>query len=207
MVDERLDKQIDFLMEVDRLKTVYRRSYLASESSRRENSAEHSWHVAITAMILAEHCREEVNLLHALKMLLIHDIVEIDAGDTGAYDSIGALDKEDREKQAAERIFNLLPIEQAQEVQGLWVEFEERITPEARFTRALDRLMPLLQNYYTQGKRWLEDSITYEQVMEVNQVIRESSPELWQFVLTMIDECASKGYLPRGDKTAGDVAI
>ena len=204
MAEERLARQIEFLMEIDRLKTVYRRSYLASDTSRRENSAEHSWHVATTAMILAEHCQAEIDLLHVLKMLLFHDIVEIDAGDTGAYDSVGALDKEEREKRAAERIFSLLPSSQAREVRELWVEFEERITPEAKFARAVDCLMPLLHNYYTQGKTWHKDGITYEQVLEVNKIIQEGSPELWQFVLTMIDECVSKGYLPETEKFAGD---
>ena len=196
MAEERLARQIEFLMEIDRLKTVYRRSYLTSNTSRRENSAEHSWHVATAAMILAGHYQEEIDLLHVLKMLLIHDIVEIDAGDTGAYDNIGALDKEEREQQAAERIFSLLPSSQAQEVRELWVEFEARVTPEAKFSRAVDRLMPILHNYHTHGKRWLEDGITREQVLEVNQIIRDGSPELWEFVLSMIEESVSKGYLP-----------
>ena len=204
MVEERLARQIEFLMEIDKLKTIYRRSYLAADTGRRENSAEHSWHVVTTAMVLAEHCPEEIDLLRTLKMLLAHDIVEIDAGDTGAYDSIGALDKEAREKRAAERIFNLLPSSQAREFRELWVEFEERITPEAKFSRALDRLMPLLHNYYTEGKRWQEDGITYEQVLAVNQIIRDGSPELWRFVLSMIEDCVAKGYLPVIDRTAGD---
>jgi len=204
MAEERLARQIEFVVEIDRLKTIYRRSYLASDSSRRENSAEHSWYVANTAMVLAEYCPEEIDLSHVLKMLLIHDIVEIDAGDTGAYDSIGALDKEDREKQAAERIFNLLPADQAQEIHELWVEFEVRITPEARFARAVDRLMPLLLNYYTQGKTWHKDGITYEQVLEVNQIIRDGSPELWEFVLAMIEDCVAEGYLPSGGEATED---
>ena len=199
MAEERLARQIEFVVEIDRLKTVYRRSYLASDNSRRENSAEHSWYVTTTAMVLAEHCQVEIDLPHVLKMLLIHDIVEVDAGDTGVYDSIGALDKEDREKRAAERVFSLLPLEQAQEVHELWVEFEERITPEARFARAVDRFMPLLLNYCTQGKTWHKDGITYEQVLEVNQIIREGSQELWEFVLSMIEECVSRGYLPKSN--------
>jgi len=153
-------------------------------------------------MILAEHCQAEIDLLHVLKILIIHDIVAIDAGDTGVYDSIGALDKEDREKGAAEHILSLLPSNQTEEIRELWAEFEERMTLEAKFARALDRLMPLLRNYYTRGKRWLEEGITYEYVPKVNQIIRDSSPELWQFVLTMIDESVSKGYLPRRGKVA-----
>jgi putative hydrolase of HD superfamily len=205
MVEERLARQIEFIIEIDKLKTVYRRSYLASDNSRRENSAEHSWYVTTTAMFLAEYCKGEINLPHVLKMLLIHDIVEVDAGDTGAYDSVGALDKEEREKRAAERIFSLLPASQAREVRELWVEFEERITPEAKFARAVDRLMPLLLNYYTQGKTWHKDGITYEQVLEVNQIIRDGSPELWRFVLSMIEDCVKQGYLPlSGEDTEDD---
>ncbi|HEY32316.1 MAG TPA: HD domain-containing protein [Dehalococcoidia bacterium] len=203
MSEERLSKQIEFLMEIDRLKTVFRRAYIA-DASRRENSAEHSWHVATTALLLAEHCQEEIELLRVIKMLLVHDIVEIDAGDTGIYDRIGAIDKAEREDRAAGRIFGLLPAGQAQEIRELWDEFEGGTTPEAKFARVLDRLMPLLHNYYTQGKRWLEDGITYEQVLEVNQIIQESSQELWKFVLAMIEESVSKGYLPRAGKMAGD---
>jgi len=195
MTEERLARQIEFLMEIDRLKTVFRRSYI-TDASRRENSAEHSWHVVVTTMLLAEHCQEEIDQFHVLKMLLIHDIVEIDAGDTGVYDSVGNLDKGDREKRAAERIFSLLPSSQAREVRELWEEFEERKTPEAKFARAIDRLMPLLLNYYTQGKTWQEDGITRRQVLEVNQIIQEGSPELWQFAIKMIDECVARGYLP-----------
>ena len=203
MTEDRLEQQVEFIMEIDRLKTVFRRAYIA-DASRRENSAEHSWHVATAAIILADYCKEKISLPHVVTMLLIHDIVEVDAGDTGAYDSVGALDKEDREMRAAERIFNLLPPDQAQEVHELWVEFEERNTPEAKFARALDRIMPILHNYYTQGKRWQEDGITYEQVLEVNQVIQEGSPELWQLAVKMIGESVSKGYLPRIDKAAGE---
>ncbi|UCB42493.1 MAG: HD domain-containing protein [Dehalococcoidales bacterium] len=203
MAEERLLKQIDFLMEIDRLKTVFRRAYI-TDTSRRENSAEHSWHVATTAMVLAEHCQEEIGLLQVVKMLLVHDIVEIDAGDTGIYDSIGTVDKAEREGRAAERLFSLLPVEQAQELRGLWDEFEEGTTPEAQFARALDRLMPLLHNYYTQGKRWLEDGITYEQVLAVNQSIREGSEQLWDFALSMVEESVLRGYLPRASKTRGD---
>jgi len=203
MAEARLVKQIEFLMEIDRLKNVFRRAYI-TDASRRENSAEHSWHVATTAMVLAEHCQEEINMLHVIKTLLIHDIVEIDAGDTGIYDDIGARDKAEREGRAAERLFSLLPVEQAQELRGLWDEFERGTTPEAKFARAIDRLMPLLHNYYTRGKRWLEDGITYDQVLAVNQSIREGSEELWDFALSMVEESVSRGYLPRADKAAGD---
>jgi putative hydrolase of HD superfamily len=196
MVEERLARQIEFVVEIDKLRTIYRRSYLASDKGRRENSAEHSWYVTITAMLLAEYCPVEIDRFRVLKMLLVHDIVEIDAGDTGVYDSVGALDKEERENRAAERIFGLLPPEQARELHELWTEFEERITPEAKFARAVDRFMPLLLNYCTQGKTWHKDGITHKQVMAVNRIVQDGSPELWQFVLAMIDECVTRGYLP-----------
>ena len=192
---DRLTTQIEFLKEIDRLKTVFRRAYIA-DASRRENSAEHSWHVAMMAMILSEHCRQELDLLRIIKMLLVHDIVEIDAGDTGIYDTVAALDKAKRESMAAERIFGLLPEDQRRELYELWQEFEQGVTEEAWYARAVDRLMPLLHNYCTQGKRWKEDGITYRQVLAVNQIIRESSPELWDYTLSMINECVSKGYLP-----------
>lgn len=197
MGTERLTKQIDFVIEIDKLKSIFRRAYLAN-ASRRENSAEHSWHVAVIAMVLVEHCKEEIDLLQVIKMLLVHDIVEIDAGDTSIYDGAGALDKAERENLAAERIFGLLPQDQCWEMYKLWEEFEQGTSKEAKFVRAVDRLIPLLHNYSTQGKRWKEDRITYQQVLAVNQTIREGSPELWEFALSMIDECVAKGYLPKG---------
>lgn len=200
MVEERLARQIEFVVEIDKLRTIYRRSYLASDNSRHENSAEHSWYATTAAMVLSEYCPVDISVFRVLRMLLVHDIVEIDAGDTGVYDSVGALDKEEREKRAAERIFSLLPQEQAREFHELWAEFEERITPEAKFARAVDRFMPLLLNYCTQGKTWHNDGITHEQVMAVNRIIEDGSPELWQYVLAMIDECVSRGYLPLSGK-------
>lgn len=195
MIENRLTRQVDFLVEIDKLKTVFRRAYIA-DASRRENSAEHSWHIAMMAMILAEYCQQDVDLFSVIKMLLIHDIVEIDAGDTGIYDHVAALDKTERETLAAERVFSLLPIDQAKELRKIWDEFEQGASPEARFARAMDRLIPLIHNYYTQGKRWKEDGITHAQVLAANQTIREGSQELWEFALSLIDESVSRGYLP-----------
>lgn len=196
MIENRLTRQVDFLVEIDKLKTVFRRAYIA-DASRRENSAEHSWHIAMMAMILAEYCQQDVDLFSVIKMLLIHDIVEIDAGDTGIYDHVAALDKTERETLAAERVFSLLPIDQAKELRKIWDEFEQGASPEARFARAMDRLIPLIHNYYTQGKRWKEDGITHAQVLAANQTIREGSQELWEFALSLIDESVSRGYLPK----------
>jgi len=196
MTENRLTRQIDFLVEIDKLKTVFRRAYIA-DASRRENSAEHSWHIAMMAMILAEYCQQDVDLFRVIKMLLIHDIVEIDAGDTGIYDDVAALDKAERETLAAVRVFSLLPQEQAEDLRKIWDEFEQGASPEARFARAMDRLIPLIHNYYTRGKRWKEDGITHAQVLAVNQTIREGSQELWEFALSLIDESVSRGYLPK----------
>jgi len=196
MMDNRLTRQTEFIIEIDKLKTVLRRAYL-TDASRRENSAEHSWHVAIMALILAEYCQTDIDVSHVIKMLLIHDIVEIDAGDIGIYDKVASLDKAEREKLGANRIFNLLPQDQSQALLNMWAELEDGTTPEAKFARALDRLIPLLHNYCTQGKRWKEDGITYEQVLAVNQIIREGSQELWEFTLSVINECVAEGYLPK----------
>jgi putative hydrolase of HD superfamily len=152
--DGRLSRQIDFVREADRLKTVYRQTLLM-DGSRYENDAEHSWHVCLMAALLHEHAGSTgVDLLRVLKMLLVHDIVEIDAGDTYCYDEEAHRDKAERERAAADRLFALLPEDQAGEVRALWEEFEGMGTPEARFAAALDRLQPLLHNYFTRGEAW-----------------------------------------------------
>lgn len=189
-----LGRQMNFLVEIDKLKSIFRRAYI-SDSSRRENSAEHSWHVATMAMILAEYATEVIDLLRVIKMLLIHDIPEIDAGDTSIYARASDMDSTNREMRGAARIFGLLPEGQVQEVRDLWYEFEQGKTPESRFAKSLDRLIPLIHNYCTQGKRWKEDKITYQQVLAANQTILEGSPELWKYAISIIDECVLKGYL------------
>ncbi|MBV9850165.1 MAG: HD domain-containing protein [Armatimonadetes bacterium] len=194
---ERLTRQIAFILEIDRLKGVLRRSYLA-DGTRRENSAEHSWHLALMAMVLAEHANVPVDALRVLQMLLVHDIVEIDADDTYCYDEVGALDKEEREQRAADRIFGLLPPDQERDMRGLWDEFEARVTPEARFAAALDRLMPLLHNYHTQGRSWRENGITSRQVRARNAHIADGSEELWRFAGGLIEDAVSRGFLPPG---------
>lgn len=194
---ERLTRQVAFLLEIDKLKGILRRSYLA-DGTRRENSAEHSWHLAVMAMALAEHANAPVDPLRVLKMLLVHDIVEIDAGDTYCYDEAGALDKAEREQGAADRIFGLLPPDQAGELRGLWDEFEARATPEARFAAALDRLMPLLHNFQTQGRSWLENGIVRRQVLDRNAHIADGSQELWDFAQALIAEAVERGFLNAG---------
>ncbi len=194
MNTERLHRQIAFILEIDRLKSVLRRTYLVNDP-RHENSAEHSWHLAMMALLLAEHANVEVNLLSVLKMLLVHDIVEIDAGDTYCYDAVGSEDKAAREEQAAQRIFGLLPDDQQAELHQLWTEFEARVTPEAKFAAALDRLMPILHNYHTEGRSWIDHRITSAQVRERNRHAEEGSETLWAYVEEIIADAVKQGYL------------
>jgi len=192
---DRLQKQIDFIVEVDKLKQIYRQTYI-TDGTRKENDAEHSWHLALMVFLLAEHTLEQkIDILHTMKMVIIHDIVEIDAGDTYCYDEIGALDKDERERKAAARIFNLLPADQAKEIWELWEEFEEVRTPEARFAAALDRLQPLILNYTAEGKSWQEHEVKRSQCLNRNNHIENSSKVLWDYALRVLNEAVKKGYL------------
>lgn len=194
---ERMLKQLQFLLEIDKLKDILRQSYLVG-SYRRENSAEHCWHLAIATWILAEFANEPFDLGRVLKMALIHDIVEIDAGDVYIYDNYDETLKQQQEQAAAVRIFGLLPPAYASEFRQLWEEFEARTTPEARFAAAVDRFMPLLHNYYTQGRSWQEHGITCSQVYARNRDrIAEGSTPLWQLAESLIKEAVEKGYLGR----------
>ncbi len=196
MNEDRLNRQIAFLVELDKLKTVFRNAFLVADPDRRENSAKHSWHTAMMAAILEEYSEHAVDSLRVIKMMLLHDVIELDAGDTDIYDGRAAVDKASREERGAERVFSLLPSDQHQEMQSLWAEFEGARTPEARFAQALDRIMPLIHNYYTHGKRWKEDGITYEMALPVYQVIQEYCPALWGFAGQLLDESVTRGYLP-----------
>jgi putative hydrolase of HD superfamily len=190
----RLEKQIEFLLEIDKLKTVLRQTYVLA-NGQPENDAEHSWHITTMAILLVEHANESIDIMTVMKMLLIHDIVEIDAGDTYCYDTIGAKDKLEREEKAAQRIFSLLPEDQAEDFKQTWRQFEARKTPEAKFAAALDRTMPLLHNYHNNGKSWIEHDISLSQVLERNAHIEEGSAKLWQYMKNIINDAASKGYL------------
>lgn len=202
---ERLKKQIEFIVEVDKLKQIFRQTYIA-DGTRKENDAEHSWHLALMVFLLSEHTLEQkIDVLHTMKMVLIHDIVEIDAGDTYCYDEVAFKDKEERERKAAERIFNLLPVDQAKEVWELWEEFEEVGTPEARFAAALDRLQPLLLNYASMGRSWQEHEVKRSQCLQRNNHIENSSKVLWDYALHVLDEAVKKGYL--GDEYHGDGSL
>ena len=199
MDNGRLEKQISFLVEIDKLKSVFRQTYLA-DSSRKENDAEHSWHFALYALVLAEHAAGEIDVSRVVKMALIHDIVEVDAGDNYVYDRQGDGSIEERERAAAERIFGLLPARQAGEFRALWEEFEAGKTPDARCARALDRLQPLLNNIATGGATWREHGTTYEQVIAVNSQMADGAPALWQYAKALIDDAAEKGFLRKEGK-------
>ena len=194
MNTERLHQQIAFILEIDRLKSVLRRTYLVNDP-RHENSAEHSWHLSVMALVLAEHANADIEQLRVLKMLLVHDIVEIDSGDTYIYDIAGNDTKAARELEAAQRIFGLLPGDQRDELFELWQEFEARETPEAKFAAALDRLIPLLHNTQTEGRSWREHGITKQQVIDLNRHIADGSQELWNYAEALIGDAAAKGYL------------
>ncbi len=192
--DARLARQLRFVVEIDRLKTVLRQTLL-TDASRRENSAEHSWHLALMTALLAEHAGEPVDVTRTMKMVLVHDVVEIDAGDAFCYDAAANVGKEEREKLAAERIFGLLPVEQAEELRALWEEFEAGTTPEARFAVALDRLQPLLQNIHSGGGSWRAHGIARAQVLRRMDPIREGAPALWPQVLDIVDRAVADGHL------------
>lgn len=179
---ERLQKQMEFIAEVDKLKKIGRQSYL-TDSSRKENDAEHSWHLAMMAVFLSEYAKEDVDVLHVISMVLIHDLVEIDAGDTYAYDTEGNKSKRAREEKAADRIFNILPEDQAKKVRDLWEEFEANETPEANFANALDRVQPIMLNHKSDGKAWAEHGVALSQIMSRNVNVEKGAPKLWEYAL------------------------
>ena len=195
LLPERLARQIEFLIEIDKVKTVLRRNRVVSDPQRRENDAEHMYHFAVMAMILSEYANEPVDLLRVLKMILVHDIVEIDAGDAFVYDAQAQIGKRDREERAADRIFNLLPGDQAREMRATWEEFEAEETPEARFAAAIDRAQPLLSNYHTEGGAWKEYGIKRDAVFARNSKIARGSEELWNSISRLLEDAAAKGYM------------
>jgi putative hydrolase of HD superfamily len=191
---DRLARQIAFVVEIDKLKGVLRQNVL-TDRSRRENSAEHSWHIALMALVLAEHAEPGVDVLRVLKMLLIHDLVEIDAGDTFLYDDTAAADQAAREHKAAERIYGLLPPDLASELRTLWTEYEAGESADARFGRALDRLQPVLLNYHTEGQMWRANGVRGAQVLARNRVIARGSADLWRYIEPLIRDAIAKGWL------------
>ena len=192
---QRLQQQIEFMLEIDKLKHIFRRTIL-TDRSREENSAEHSWHIAMAAFLFSEYAQDqEMDLYRVIKMLLVHDLVEIDAGDTYCYDHQSRQDQARREQEAAERIFKILPSDQSQSFRALWVEFENKDTPESKYANALDRFQPFLQNYVTRGQIWRKNNITRRQVMDRMKPVFDGAPVLWNLVKLLIDDAVQKKYL------------
>lgn len=189
-----LEKQIEFIIEIDKMKNVFRRTYIC-DGSRNENDAEHSWHLAMMAIILKDYFDKDIDLLHVIKMVLIHDLVEIYAGDTYLYDEAGNSDKDKREQEAADKLFAMLPLNQCNEFMNLWHEFEAKESKESKFAGVLDRLQPLLLNYTNEGNTWNQNNINSEQLIKKQQIILEGPQEIATFFKNLVDDAIAKGYL------------
>ncbi len=194
---EKLDEQIGFIKEIDKIKSILRRSYI-TDKSRNENDAEHSWHISVMALVLKEYANSsELDMLKVISMLLVHDIVEIYAGDTFIYDEEGKKGQEKREKEAADRIFGMLSDRQKDYFRGLWDEFEGKQSDEALFAKSMDRLHPLLLNYFAEGKTWKKHNVNSEMVREINSEIACGSEVLWKYAEKLIGKAVDKGYLEK----------
>ncbi len=193
---EDLLKQIEFIKEIDKIKYIQRRTKLIN-SNRCENDAEHSWHLAMMTLILAEHSNKPIDVLKVIKMVLIHDIVEIDAGDTFIYDTQKNHTNTANELEAAKRIFGILPTKQRDELIDLWMEFEEGKTVDAKFAKAMDRLEPLLQNASNSGGTWTEYNVPYQKVYEKKKIIKNGSDSLWKYAEEIINQCVTEGILKK----------
>ena len=200
---DRLEKQLAFLLEIDRQKEIIRQTYLA-DGSRRESDAEHAWHLAVMCMLLSEYANDTIDVARTMKMLLVHDLVEIDAGDTYAYDVKGNESKGAREQKAADRIFGMLPEDQGAELRGLWDEFEAMETPEAKFANALDKIQPVLLTDQAQGKSWREHGVRKSQIMGRNERTHEGSEILWERIRQIIEKNVEAGFIGGGDSGASD---
>lgn len=203
---DRLEQQFEFIREIDKEKFIGRQTYL-SDGRRKENDAEHAWHMAIMTILLSEYANEEIDVLKTVTMLLIHDIVEIDAGDTYAYDEEAKKTQKEREQKAAERIFGLLPPDQGEKFKKIWEEFEARETKEARFARTMDNLQPVMLNDATDGKAWVEHGVHLEQIMKRNQNTAEGSETLWEyayqnFILPNVEKGRIKSENIQGEQEA-----
>jgi len=196
MQPDHLSKQVSFIQEIDKIKYIQRKTKLFN-SDRPENDAEHSWHLALMTIVLAEHADTPIDVLKVLKMVLIHDIVEIDAGDTFIYDTLKSHTNTDNERRAAIRIFGLLPKEQADELIAIWEEFEAGATNEAKFAKSMDRFEPLLQNTSNNGGTWKEFDVDYNVVYEKKKVIQEGSTLLWKYAENLLNESVEKGILKK----------
>lgn len=192
---ERLDKQFAFARELDKEKLIGRQTYLAN-GERKENDAEHAWHMAIMALILSEYANEEIDVLRTISMILIHDVVEIDAGDTYAYDENGKKSQREREVKAAERLFGMLPKDQAVKFRNLWEEFEAQETKEAKFARTMDNIQPVVLNDASDGKSWVEHGVHLSQILNRNKNTAKGSEVIWKYAKeNFIDENVRKGNI------------
>ncbi|HPU59074.1 MAG TPA: HD domain-containing protein [Candidatus Avimonas sp.] len=195
MKESRFEKQLKFLIKVDKMKTVLRQTIL-TDRSRQETDAEHSWHFALMALALSEYSAyPDLDMFKVVKMALVHDLVEVYAGDTFAYDEAGYLDKQEREIKAADRIFGMLPEDQASEFRSLWEEFEEMKTPEAIYAAAIDRLQPFINNSVTDGHTWRLHGVTSDKVYKRMEVIKQAIPDVWVFVENVIQDAIKKGFI------------
>jgi putative hydrolase of HD superfamily len=192
---ERLEQQMAFVRELDKLKGVQRQTWL-TDTSRKENSAEHSWHIAVMALVLAEYApADDLDIGRVIQMLLIHDIVEIDAGDTFCYDQAAVAHQAGHEKRAAERLFGMLPSDLGARFRALWEEFEACRTPEALLAHSLDRLQPILNNYLSDGKSWRANGITRGQVRGRNRIVADGAPVLWAYIEDLLQRAVRRGML------------
>ena len=199
MEKSRIEKQFDFCREIDKEKFIERQTYL-SDGERKENDAEHAWHMAIMTILLSEYSNEEIDVLKTVTMLLIHDLVEIDAGDTYAYDEEGKKTKQKREMAAAERLYGLLPEDQQEKLRGLWEEFEAWETPEAKFAHAMDNIQPIMLNAATDGKSWEEHAVYLSQILGRNRRTAEGSQVLWEYARkNLVQPSLEKGKIIRED--------
>jgi putative hydrolase of HD superfamily len=190
----RLARQIEFIVECDKLKEIFRQT-INTQSRRAENDAEHSWHFCLCVLVLAEHANVTIDVLRVLKMAIVHDLVEIDAGDTFAYDAAAMVNQHEREAIAADRIFGLLPADQAREFRALWDEFEARTTPEAKFAHACDRFQPMLLNARTEGGSWRAHGVTHDKAQRRSAPVADGSTVLWEAIEQMLREAVAAGHL------------
>ncbi len=197
--DERLNAQIDFTIEIDRMTSVLRRN-LVTDGSRNENDAEHSWHIAVMALYFSEYCVEKPDVSHSAEMLIVHDLIEIYAGDTFAYDVEGQKGKADRERLAADRLYAILPEDQGARLRSLWEEFEECATPESKYANCLDRIQPFIHNMLTRGHTWRTPQTrpVRAQVEKRNDVVREFMPEVYDWLMKNMDAAVERGWLLEG---------
>ena len=192
---DKLSRQLDFIIEIDKAKQILRNTILM-DASRKENDAEHSWHMAVCAMALVEYSNcEVIDMLKVFKMILLHDIVEIDSGDVFAYGNVDWQQKAEKERKAAKRIFGLLPDEQANEFMCIWNEYEGCETEESKFAQAMDSFMPILHNYKTKGLQWQRLNVTSDKVLSKNRRIEKGSKILWEYIQMIVKDAVEKGYL------------